>query len=191
MYQSLFLITEPTVILWSPWSVFTVEDPNCDSGDVSTEHSFEDPPQKKTQTTTQSQWLIKLFRSPHITDNFCFSSILRTWAEDGGSERIAIRQPRASWRMTRNEWKRQQEYPNITSKHLNIAKKPLWGFITRIKEWSSQESDILCIKYLSVCACVMYICTDAYIYLHGTQIYLGKTAWQLIWNSNDMVTHRS
>lgn len=97
MYQSLFLMAEPTVmILWSPRSPFTIEDLDHNSGDVSTEHNFEDPPQKKTKTTTQRQWLIKLLRSPHITGNFCSSSIPLTWAEDGGNERIAVRQPRAS-----------------------------------------------------------------------------------------------
>lgn len=132
---------------------------------------------EKDKNHNTESMVYKIIQVSHFTDNFCSSSILLTWAEDGSSEQIAIRQPVASWRMICNEWKRQREYPNITSKHWNTAKKPLWCLTKLIKEWSSCESDIPYIKYPSVCACVIYmhIC----IYLCGTQIYLGKTAWEI------------
>lgn len=46
------------------------------------------------------------------------------------------------------------------AEHLHITKKPLPGFLKSIKEWSSGQSDIPYIKYLSVCIRVidMHIC---------------------------------
>lgn len=139
-------MAETTVTLWTVLP-FTLGDPNYNSRDRTPKGSFVEPAQKRTQNTTRNQWFIKLFRYPHFTDNFWSSSILLTWAEDGGSEQIAIRQPTASWRMICNEWRRQQEYLNIIAKHLNIAEKPVGGFIKLIKEWSACESERY-IKYL-------------------------------------------
>lgn len=55
-------MAETLTIPWSSQPAFTPEDPNCESGDMSPEHSLEDPPQKMTKITTQSQRFIKLFR---------------------------------------------------------------------------------------------------------------------------------
>lgn len=138
MHKSLnYLMAEAIMIFWSLRSQFTREDPNHNWRSESW-MQFWGSTTERNKTTTQSQWFRKLVRKPHYTDKFCFSSILFTWADDGGRERTAIRQPIASWRTTCDGWKRQQEHPNITSKHLNIAKKkPLWGFIKWIKGWSS------------------------------------------------------
>ncbi|EGV97301.1 hypothetical protein I79_001142 [Cricetulus griseus] len=48
----------------------------------------------------------------------------------------------------------------IQAEHLSISKKPLSGFLKLIKEWSSRQSDITYIKYLSVCTRVIdtHIC---------------------------------
>lgn len=115
-------------ILFSLWSPLTTADANCNSGSRRPEHKFEDPPQTKDKThhtepvvdksiqvTTFHRWSL----------SFMYSHLGR----DGGSERIAIRQPRASWRTDHEEWQRQQVYPNIASKPSNIAKslcEALW-----------------------------------------------------------------
>jgi hypothetical protein len=86
MHQALnYLMAETIMTLWTPLS-FTKGDPHYNSRDGTPKCSFEEPSQKRTKTTIQNQWLVKLFRVPHFTDNFCSSSILLTWAEDGSSK---------------------------------------------------------------------------------------------------------
>lgn len=65
--------------------------PECNSEDPL-------PPSRKIFLKKKSQNKVsglELFRQPHLADNFCPSSIRLTWAEDGGGEQIAVRQPRA------------------------------------------------------------------------------------------------
>lgn len=85
-----------TTTFWSSLLPFAIEDLNYNVRNMSPEFSFEDPLQKKTKTTTQNSWFIKLVTCPHFTDNFFSSSILLTWARDGSSEQTAVRQPIAS-----------------------------------------------------------------------------------------------
>lgn len=113
---------------------------------------------KRRKSHYRTKWFIKLVRCPYFTYNFCSWSILLTWAEDGSGEHTAARQPIAR---KENDLQMNEEAAGITqAEHSSITKKPLPGFLKSIKEWSSGQSDIPHIKYLSVCICVidMHIC---------------------------------
>lgn len=61
MNQSPNYLMAENMILWTPLP-FTIGDPNNNSRDRTPKCSFEELSQKKTKTTTQNKWLIKLFR---------------------------------------------------------------------------------------------------------------------------------